>query len=195
MQYNRDLKKKLCEGICLNGLSTLKTANEYNVPIKTLEKWVTAFNKDNHCFDPIIETVSDFRLIDESGNVNYEDLDSEELKTIIMKKDIEIDINTGEKVVNLFYCEPNCSWQKGSIEKNHEYIRYVLPKGKSFAGLSQEDCFLLASHINSVPRCSLNNSSPYDSAKLFIGEENIIKLSIKCIDNDEINLTHKLLEK
>lgn len=108
---------------------------------------------------------------------------------------IEIDINTGEKVVNLFYCEPNCSWQKGSIEKNHEYIRYVLPKGKSFAGLSQEDCFLLASHINSVPRCSLNNSSPYDSAKLFIGEENIIKLSIKCIDNDEINLTHKLLEK
>ncbi len=90
MQYNRDLKKKLCEGICLNGLSTLKTANEYNVPIKTLEKWVTAFNKDNHCFDPIIETVSDFRLIDGSGNVNYEDLDSDEIKTIIMKKDIEI---------------------------------------------------------------------------------------------------------
>lgn len=48
------------------------------------------FNKDNHCFDPIIETVSDFRLIDGSGNVNYEDLDSDELKTIIMKKDIEI---------------------------------------------------------------------------------------------------------
>lgn len=53
-------------------------------------KWVTAFNKDNHCFDPIIETVSDFRLIDGAENVNYEDLDSDELKTIIMKKDIEI---------------------------------------------------------------------------------------------------------
>ena len=90
MQYNRDFKKKLCEGIFLNGLSTLKTANEYNVPIKTLKKWVTAFNKDNHCFDPIIEKVSDFRLIDGAGNVNYEDLDSDELKTIIMKKDIEI---------------------------------------------------------------------------------------------------------
>ena len=90
MQYDRDRKKKLCKGICLNGLSTLKTANEYNIPIKTLEKWVTAFNKDNHCFDPIIETVSDFRLIDGAENVNYEDLDSDELKTIIMKKDIEI---------------------------------------------------------------------------------------------------------
>lgn len=41
---------------------------------------------------------------------------------------IEIDFNTGEKLVSLFYCDPNCSWQKGSIEKNHEYIRYILPK-------------------------------------------------------------------
>ena len=49
MQYNRELKKKICEDICLNGLSTLKTANEFNIPIKTVEKWITAFNKDNHC--------------------------------------------------------------------------------------------------------------------------------------------------
>ena len=56
MQYNRELKKKLCEGICLNGLPTLKTPNEYNIPIKTLEKWITAFNKDTHCYDPVIET-------------------------------------------------------------------------------------------------------------------------------------------
>lgn len=108
---------------------------------------------------------------------------------------IEIDFNTGEKVVNFFYCDPNCSWQKGSIEKNHEYIRYILPKGTSFASLTQEDCFLLASHINSVPRCSLNNHSPFEAAKLFIGEKNIAKLSIKHIDYDDINLTYKLLEK
>ena len=31
-------------------------------------------------------------------------------------------MNTGEKVASLFYCDPSCSWQKGSIEKNHEYI-------------------------------------------------------------------------
>lgn len=29
---------------------------------------------------------------------------------------------------HVFFCDPNCSWQKGSFEKNHEYIRYVLPK-------------------------------------------------------------------
>ena len=70
---------------------------------------------------------------------------------------IEIDVNTGEKISNLFYCDPNCSWQKGSIEKNHEFIRYILPKGTSFAFLNQEKCFKMASHINSVPRVSLNN--------------------------------------
>ena len=63
----------------------------------------------------------------------------------------------GDKVINLFYCDPNCAYQKGRIEKNHEYIRYILPKGTSFAGLTQEDCNLLASHINSVPRISLGN--------------------------------------
>lgn len=30
---------------------------------------------------------------------------------------IEMDINTGEIISNVFYCDPNCSWQKGSIEK------------------------------------------------------------------------------
>ena len=36
------------------------------------------------------------------------------------------------------FSNPSCSWQKGSIEKNHEYIRYILPKGTSFAGLTHK---------------------------------------------------------
>ena len=108
---------------------------------------------------------------------------------------IEIDINTGEKVCSLFYCDPSCSWQKGSIEKNHEYIRYILPKGTSFSGLTQDDCYLIASHINSTPRLSLNNNSPYDSALLFLGENNINKFQIKKINNDDIDLSIRLLKK
>ena len=108
---------------------------------------------------------------------------------------IEIDINTGEKVSSLFYCDPNCSWQKGSIEKNHEFIRYILPKGSSFASLSQDDCYLIASHINSTPRVSLNNHSPYEASLLFIGKQNMEKLQIKKIDYDDINLSYRLLRK
>ena len=108
---------------------------------------------------------------------------------------IEIDFNTGEKLCSVFFCDPSCSWQKGSIEKNHEFIRYILPKGTSFAGLSQDDCDLIASHINSVPRLSLNNISPFDASFYFIGEKNMNHFNIKKIDYDDIDLSYRLLRK
>lgn len=33
----------------------------------------------------------------------------------------------GTRRTHLFYCQPRCSDQKGVIEKNHEYIRYIVP--------------------------------------------------------------------
>ncbi len=108
---------------------------------------------------------------------------------------IEFDMNTVEKICSVFYCDPNCSWQKGSIEKNHEYIRYILPKGTFFASLTQEDCYLIASHINSTPRLSLNNHSPYEASLLFLGNDNINKFKIKKIDYDDIDLSYRLLRK
>lgn len=82
------IKRKLCKNICLNGKSTIKTAQEYNIPLKTLEKWITAFNKDNHCFDPKLEN-SDFKKIDSLiSKVSYDDMFNEELKQQLMKKDI-----------------------------------------------------------------------------------------------------------
>jgi len=108
---------------------------------------------------------------------------------------IELSLVKGEKLSSVFFCDPNASWQKGSIEKNHEYIRYVLPKGTSFAGLTQEDCHLLASHINSVPRKSLNNQSPFEAAQGFIGLDNIKKIGIFKILYDDIDLSIRLLRK
>ena len=108
---------------------------------------------------------------------------------------IELSFKSGKKLISLFYCDPNCSWQKGSIEKNHEYIRYVLPKGTSFSGLSQDDCYTLASNINSVPRVSLNNHSPYEMAINFIGKENMDKFNIYQVATDDIDLSIRLLKK
>ena len=85
--------------------------------------------------------------------------------------------------------------EKAELEKNHEYIRYILPKGTSFASLSQNDCYLMASHINSIPRLSLNNVSPFEEAYNFIGQSNMDKLHIKKIEYDDINLTIRLLKK
>lgn len=95
----------------------------------------------------------------------------------------------------IFYCNPRASYQKGMIEKNHEFIRYVLPKGTSFNNLLQTDITLMINHINSLARESLNWSSPYDVAKLLMGKQTLKKLNLAKISTDEIQLNKKLLKK
>lgn len=107
---------------------------------------------------------------------------------------IEFDFETGEKVSSLFYCDSNCSWQKGTLERNHEYIRYVLPKGSSFAFLNQNDCYTLASHINSVPRESLNNKTPFEVFEFLDNSELLSMLNITKIPKDDVNLTKNIFK-
>ena len=87
---------------------------------------------------------------------------------------IECMHSTGEQVTKLFFCDPHMSCQKGMIEKNHEFIRYILPKGSSFKNITQEDCDLFMNNINSLCRDSLNGKSPYE-AMLFLCDEYILK--------------------
>ena len=77
----------------------------------------------------------------------------------------------GQKRTMVFYCDPYVSNQKARLEKNHEYIRYVIPKGRSMEKYTQEDISLMASHINSTARDSLNGSSPFDLANLLLDKK------------------------
>ena len=107
---------------------------------------------------------------------------------------IECIHSTGEYVTHLFFCDPHASRQKGMLEKNHEFIRYVLPKGSSFKNITQEDCDLIMNHINSLCRDSLNGKSPYE-AMLFLCDEYILKI-LNCyyIEPDNVNLSENLLK-
>ena len=107
---------------------------------------------------------------------------------------IECIHSTGEYVTHLFFCEPHASRQKGTIEKNHEFIRYILPKGSSFKNINQEDCNLIMNNINSLCRDSLNGRSPYE-AMLFLCDEYILKI-LDCyyIKPDEVILNNNLLK-
>lgn len=102
--------------------------------------------------------------------------------------------STGEQVTKLFFCDPHMSCQKGMIEKNHEFIRYILPKGSSFKNITQEDCDLFMNNINSLCRDSLNGKSPYE-AMLFLCDEYVLK-SLNCyyIKPDEVILNDSLLK-
>lgn len=92
----------------------------------------------------------------------------------------------------VYYCNPNAAWQKGRVEKNHEYIRYVLPKGTSFKNLTQEKVDILTSNINSVIRPNLD-CSPFDLITPFIDELTLSNLGIFRIDPKNVILNPKLL--
>lgn len=106
---------------------------------------------------------------------------------------IEIDQETGEKFCNLFYCNSYASYQKGAIEENHELIRCVIPKGIEFDSLTQDKANLLASHINSYHRESVD-ATPYELAEALFGEEMVKKLEISPVKPDLITLKPSLLK-
>ena len=99
----------------------------------------------------------------------------------------------GSLCTNVFYCDRMASWQKPHIERNHEFIRQVLPKGKSFENLTQDDVILLANHINSISRDSLDGMCPYDAAKNFMARKLPSVLRLKKIPADMVLMRPSLL--
>lgn len=101
----------------------------------------------------------------------------------------------GEKRTRLFYCDPQASWQKAQLEKNHEYIRYVLPKGKSFNPYTQDDMVLLMNNINSTRREKLNGNTPFETERRKEVMLLLELMGLKQIPSDEVNLNPALLKK
>nr|WP_330408031.1 IS30 family transposase [Vallitalea guaymasensis] len=101
----------------------------------------------------------------------------------------------GDSRTKIYYCDPYSSWQKGMIEKNHEYIRLVLPKGQSFEELTKEQVTLLQNHINSEARDSLNGCSPYQLSQLLLDKKLHQHLNLKEILPDDVHLKPELLNQ
>jgi IS30 family transposase len=99
-----------------------------------------------------------------------------------------------EKRTKIYYCNPHSSWQKGMIEKNHEYIRFVVPKGKTFDKYTQKEITMLANHINSEARDSLNGCTPYQLSLLLLDNQLHRNLKLQGIAPDEVTLIPDLLK-
>ena len=95
----------------------------------------------------------------------------------------------------IFFCNPGASYQKGAIEKNHEFIRYIIPKGTCMDNLTQQDINLMINHINSLTRPSLNNATPYELAQILLDKEVLKKLNLKKVPTNEVQLNKNLLKK
>ncbi|MCR1951636.1 IS30 family transposase [Clostridium sp. DSM 100503] len=109
-------------------------------------------------------------------------------------EDLELD-SMGNQRTKIFYCNAMASYQKPHVEKNHEYIRYIMPKGKSFNDRTQEDITLMINHINSTARASLNGNTPFKLAQMLLDVSLLDKLSLKHIHSDEVHLKPALFNK
>lgn len=100
----------------------------------------------------------------------------------------ERDLETNKKISNIFFCHPYSSYEKHGVEVNHEYIRRVFPKGTSFTNLNDEIVKNLQDNINSIPRISLNDETPYSLTKKLYPDL-IEKLDCKFIKPDDVSLS------
>jgi len=95
-----------------------------------------------------------------------------------------------EKYVGrVFYADPYKSSDKPHCERNHEFIRYVYPKGKSLNTINQNDLNEVFSNINSYVRESLGDETPYDLVKEAYGEDFLNAIKIRRIENKKVRLT------
>ena len=95
--------------------------------------------------------------------------------------------------VKVFYADPYKSYHKAECERNHEFIRYVIPKSTTLDNITQKDLNLLFSHINSYIREALGGQTPYELFVKKFGEDVADLLNIKRIKAKDVNLTASLL--
>lgn len=109
-------------------------------------------------------------------------------------KAIEYD-EEGTLRTRIFYCNPNAPYQKGSAERNHEFIRQFIPKGIPLDDYTQLDISLMMDHINSYCRESLGNKSPYEMFAFLYGEELLDLLECHRIPPQDVTLNKSIFHK
>lgn len=111
---------------------------------------------------------------------------------------IEVDAE-GSRLTRIYYCDPNSAFQKAHVERNHELLRKILPKGTSyleatsFDSLTQDDLNLTMSHVNGYLRESLKNRTPYDLFTAVFGTRVAELFGVRRIHADDIVLKPSLL--
>ena len=93
----------------------------------------------------------------------------------------------------VFFCDPMNSNQKSQLERNHEIVREILPKGVSFDALTQTQANLIFSHVNAYVRYVNGNRTPYDVFEFLHGQGMAEKLNIMKIDPREVVLKPRLI--
>ena len=190
----------------------IKTTNEKNLNIWQLDT-VIGLNDDSKCLMTFLLVETNFmiiRLLDKKNVLNVNNaftkikshlgstLYKESINVILTDNGseffdplhIEFDLDSGEKLCYLYYCHPNSPEEKPELEKNHEYIRYILPKKTSFETLTEADVKRLEDNINNIPRDIFGGKTPYQLTKEKFPAL-IEKINSNYINPDDVTLNPK----
>lgn len=114
--------------------------------------------------------------------------------TEFQRPDLLENTRNSQPRTKIYYCNPNSSWQKGMLEKNHEYIRLVIPKGKSLEPYTAQNATMLMNHINSEARDSLNGCTPFKLSLLLLNNRLHEILHLEEVAPDDVTLCPQLLK-
>ena len=109
-------------------------------------------------------------------------------------KELEFD-KEGNRRTHVFYCNPSAPEQKGSCERNHEFIRMFIPKGEPLDDYTQSEINLMMNHINSYTRPILGDKSPYEMMEFMYGPEIPPLLDLQLIKPDDVTLNKSIWKK
>jgi len=62
--------------------------------------------------------------------------------------------------IQVYFCDPQSPWQRGSNENTNGLLRQYMPKGMNLSGLSQHQLNAIARQLNERPRKTLGFHSP-----------------------------------
>lgn len=143
---------------CLMTLTDRKTQFEIIIKLrcKTAEEVVYKFNKIKEFlkknFDKIIKSLTT------DNGTEFSDF-------------LAIIKDTNAKI---YFCNPYCSGQKGTNEKNNSIIRYFIPKGTLIENYSNEDINKIAQWMNNYPRKKLGYKTPLEAVLSEFNDKSIL---------------------
>lgn len=64
--------------------------------------------------------------------------------------------------IDVYFCDPYSSWQKGGVENVNGIIRRFIPKGSDINDYSDREIRMIEDYLNHTPRKCLNYKTPYE---------------------------------